>query len=95
MTHHKRNHDVRYGPPWRQGERDRRYYVFPAPAWLQRWWDLTDPIDREISRWQLNVWTFLTILVGILFRLAGIAFGLYLFVYLIMPFLLDCISGIC
>ena len=91
MARQKRNYDVRYGPPWHHGERQRRYYVFDAPTWLQRWWNFTDPIDREIQRWQLNIWAVFEIVAGILFRLAGIAFGLYL----ILPFLLDCISGIC
>lgn len=81
----QKDYEVRYDPPWRHGERDARYYVFPAPRLIQRWWRLTDPVDREIQRFQMSFGLFF----DLFFSVATTIGAIYLFAVFVFPVVAD------
>ena len=87
------DYEVRYGAPWHYGERNRRYYVFAPPGWLRSWWSVSDPIDREIRRFRMTVNTFFGLVFRAIFVVMCITFFGYLFLWNIIPFVIDQVSA--
>lgn len=80
---------VRYDPPWRFGERHRRYYVFTPPRWLQAWWDLVHPTVATFAYVRLLVATCVGTFVSVIWTAVCVAVGLYVLVWWCLPIVLE------